>query len=154
MGLSVRADTPFITQLVVLLPGVSQQQAGASDRISIGPGLPTIPRKLLEKIHRWEYIDLAELLPQTSAPDAPTPVVDPHCFVLFPGCNFIQHKKCNIEAIAEWVEALLFIQLLWEKSSWKQCLRCWHIRASHCECQQTIQWHILMTLSSKRSCNW
>lgn len=99
------ADTPFTTQLAALLSGVSQQQVGTSERISIGPGLPTIPRKLLEKMHHWEYIDLAELLPQTSAHDAATPEVDPHRFVLFPGCEFIKPKKCNIESITEWVKA-------------------------------------------------
>ena len=43
------ADTPFTTQLAALLSGVSQQQVGTSERISIGPGLPTIPRKLLDE---------------------------------------------------------------------------------------------------------
>ena len=27
-----------------------------------------------------------------------------HCFVLFPGCEFIKPKKCNIEAITELVK--------------------------------------------------
>ena len=45
------------------------------------------------------------MLPQTSAHDAATPEVDPHRFVLFPGCEFIKPRKRNIEAITEWVKA-------------------------------------------------
>ena len=45
------------------------------------------------------------MLPQTSTHDAATPEVDPHRFVLFPGCEFIKPRKPNIEAITEWVKA-------------------------------------------------
>ena len=99
------AGPPLAAQLAALLKGAAQQEASARDRVTIGPGLPTIPRKLLDKMHRWEYIDLAELLPQTSAHDAATPEVDPHRFVLFPGCEFIKPKKHRIESISEWVKA-------------------------------------------------
>ena len=67
---------PLATQLAALLQGMSQQQV-TTDRVTIGTGLPTIPKKLLDRMYRWEYIDLAELLPQTSAHDAATPEVDP-----------------------------------------------------------------------------
>ena len=101
----VGAEVSFANQLAALLKGAVQQQPSGRDRASIGPGLPTLPRKLFEKMHRWEYIELAELLPQTSAHDAATPEVDPHRFVLFPGCEFIKPKKRNIESITEWVKA-------------------------------------------------
>ena len=83
------------TQLAALLPGMSQQQVN-TDRVTIGTGLPTIPKKLLDRMHRWEYIDLADLLPQTSAHDAATPEVDPHRFVLFLGCEFIKLNPKSI----------------------------------------------------------
>ena len=101
----VGAEVSFANQLAALLKGAVQQQPSGRDRASIGPGLPTLPRKLLDKMHRWEFIELAELLPQTSAYDAATLEVDPHRFVLFPGCEFIKPKKRNIESITEWVKA-------------------------------------------------
>ena len=44
---------------------------------------------------------LTRIVASTSAHDAATPEVDPHRFVLFPGCEFIKPKKCN----TEWVKA-------------------------------------------------
>ena len=67
---------PLATQLAALLQGMSQQEV-TTDRVTIGTGLLTIPKKLLDRMYRWEYIDLAELLLQTSAHDAATPEVDP-----------------------------------------------------------------------------
>ena len=61
--------------------------------------------KVIERMHRWEYIDLAELLPQTSARDAAAPDVNPRRFVLLPGCEFIKPKTRKIETITEWVKA-------------------------------------------------
>jgi len=49
---------PLATHLAALLQGMSQQQV-TMDRVSIGTGLPTIPKKLLDRMHRWEYNDLA-----------------------------------------------------------------------------------------------
>ena len=97
----VGAEPSLAGQLAALLQRVSQPEASARDRVTIGPGLPTIPCKLLDKMHRWEYIDLAE----PSAHDATTPEVDPHRFVLFPGCEFIKPKKHSIESISQWVKA-------------------------------------------------
>lgn len=67
-------------------------------------------------MHRWEYNDLAQLLLQTSAHDAATPEVDPHRFVLFPGCEFIKTKKQNIQTIIEWVRLSAFSQQPWAGS--------------------------------------
>ena len=36
----------------------------------IVPGLPTIPKRLVEKMHRLEYTELAELLPTNTTHDA------------------------------------------------------------------------------------
>ena len=40
------------TQLAALLQGMSQQQVN-TDLVSIGTGLPTIPKKLLDRMYRW-----------------------------------------------------------------------------------------------------
>ena len=106
---------PLATQLAALLQGMSQQQV-TTDRVTIGTGLPTIPKKLLDRMYRWEYIDLAELLPQTSAHDAATPEVDPHRFVLFPGCEFIKPKKHKVDSITEWIKAFaIYMAAMWKR---------------------------------------
>ena len=71
----------------------------------IGPGLPTIPKPLLDKIWRWEYIDIAELLPASSgAQDATLLDSPPPRFTLFPGCEFIRPKRRQILTIGDWVQ--------------------------------------------------
>ena len=78
--------------------------------------MPTIPKKLLDRMHRWEYNDLAELLPQTSAHDAASPEVAPHHFVLFPGCEFIKPKKHKVDSITEWVKAFaIYMAAMWKQ---------------------------------------
>lgn len=94
----------LVAQLSALLQAGMAQQS-SSDRVAIGAGFPTIPRKLLEKMLRWEFIELAELLPQASAHDAATPEADPQRFVLFPGCELIKPKKRQITTINDWVRA-------------------------------------------------
>ena len=37
---------------------------GAAVGIHVGEGLPPVPRKLADKIWRWEFVDMAELLPE------------------------------------------------------------------------------------------
>ena len=71
----------------------------------IGPGLPTIPKPLLDKIWRWEYIDIAELPPASSgAQDATLLDSPPPRFTLFPGCEFIRPKRRQILTISDWVQ--------------------------------------------------
>ena len=45
-------------------PGTSAPSIG----VYIGEGLPPVPLKLAEKIRRWEYIDMSELLPEFWVP--------------------------------------------------------------------------------------
>ena len=40
-----------------------------SDRVSISHGLPTVPKSLLERLQRREFIDLAKLMPPPSIHD-------------------------------------------------------------------------------------
>ena len=51
--------------LVNLLPlagsGSSPQTAGG---VYVGEGLPPVPRRLADKICRWEFVDMAEMLPE------------------------------------------------------------------------------------------
>ncbi len=97
-------ENTLSSQLAQLLQAGASEQA-CQQRVVIGPGMPAVPRKLYDRMVRWEYVELAELLPQSSAHDAATPEVDPHRFVLFPGCEFIKPKKRQINTINDWVKA-------------------------------------------------
>ena len=75
----------------------------AKDRVFISSGLPTVPKQLLEKIQRWEYIDLVELLPAPTVYDEM--VNAPAKFTFFPGCEILRPKRRQIESIVDWVKA-------------------------------------------------
>ena len=74
-----------------------------SERVAIGNGLPTVPKSLVEKIQKWEYVDLADLLPAQSLHDQMTN--SRVRFALFPGCELVRSKRRQIESITEWVKA-------------------------------------------------
>jgi hypothetical protein len=73
---------------------------GNIGRVLIGHGLPTVPISLLERIQRWEFIDLAELVPLQSVHDQ---MIDTQArFALF---ELIRPKRKQIESITEWTKA-------------------------------------------------
>ena len=55
---------------VCLLGGADPEQAGMSSRLAhgvgvfMGEGLPPVPGRLVERICRWEFIEMFELLPE------------------------------------------------------------------------------------------
>ena len=65
--------------------------------------LPSIPKTLLDKIQRFEFIDLVELLPSNSWHDKIKEVRAK--FTLFPGCELVKPKRKQLETITEWVKA-------------------------------------------------
>ena len=75
------------------------------DRVPLGSGLPTITKQLQEKIQRWEYVDLADLLPAPSTYDSL--VTTPARFAFFPGCEFVRPRKQQIESILDWVQVFV-----------------------------------------------
>ena len=57
-------------------------------------------------MRNWEYVDLVELLPASDAAGDTYPSGPPSARVpLFPGCEVVRHKKCQIETIAQWTQA-------------------------------------------------
>jgi hypothetical protein len=69
--------------------------------VFIANGLPTVPKSLLERIQKWEYVDLAHLLPAQSLHDQVSETRA--MFTLFPGCELVRPKKRQIQSIMEWV---------------------------------------------------
>ena len=69
-----------------LLPTIGQSKdASLSAGIYVGEGLLPVPAKLAEKITRWEFVEMAELLPEfwsTPSPKEPSPV---------PPCGRVRH---------------------------------------------------------------
>ena len=103
--LSSSAGPSFQNALAWIIQSASSSTAANSSRFLIGPGLPTLPKALLEKIQRWEYVDMTELLPTSSADDSTLPANGtPARFSLFPGCEIIRPKKRQIHSIAQWVQ--------------------------------------------------
>ena len=50
--------------LLNLLPISSSRVLTPSSGIYVGEGLPPVPPKLAAKIMRWEFVDMAEMLPE------------------------------------------------------------------------------------------
>ena len=73
------------------MAGQPQAAAGSSERVLIGNGLPTVPKKLLQKIRNWEYVELAELLP-TANPSASSGLPSAR-FQLLPGLDVVRQRK-------------------------------------------------------------
>ena len=97
-------DTPWSWLLSSLTPPASAPLVG--ERVSLGAGLPTVPKALLDKIQRWEFVDLAELLPTSSIHDAAS--MGSHeatRYPLFAGWEFVRPKRRQVETILEWVQA-------------------------------------------------
>ena len=100
---SSAGDSVMSWVLQSLLPKAA---SGSSDRVLVGSGLPSIPRKLLAKIRNWEFVELSELLPASSPTEASTSSGVPAArFSLFPGCEIVSHKKKQIADIAGWTQA-------------------------------------------------
>ena len=78
---------------------IGQAKTLTSDRMSISHGLPTVPKSLIERIQRWEFIDLAELVPPQSVHDQ---MIDTQArFALF---ELIRQKRKEIKSM-EWTKA-------------------------------------------------
>ena len=96
-------STAALALMLNAITGSTPQSTLAGDRVFLGHGLPKVPKSLLEKIQRWELIDLVELLPAPTLHDelASTPAK----LTLFPGCELVCPKRRQIESILEWIKA-------------------------------------------------
>ena len=95
-------DSSALALVLKSLAGDQPATLHSSEHVLIGTGLPTIPKPLLEKIQRWEYVDLVDLLPAPSSDDAIAVAAAPAHFSLFAGCEFVRHKKKQLSSVEEW----------------------------------------------------
>lgn len=71
----------------------------------IAEGIPPIPVKVLEKIRRWEFIDLALLLSDTGAKSDEAPSLGSGGILLFQSVEQAQKRKRHIHDIHTWTQA-------------------------------------------------
>ena len=97
------SPAPAVPQVTNLLPWIQPEPtADPHGGVYVGEGLPPVPVKLAERIRRWDYVDMAELLPEfwpVAKPDdtdgrkagqkKPRQITDfstwLHCFATFTG---------------------------------------------------------------------
>ena len=93
----------WVTMLDAMSGGTAASQKLSGERVFIGNGLPTVPKATVERIYKWQYVDLADLLPAPSLHDQSA---EPGTrFSLFPGFELVRPKKRQIETIVEWTKA-------------------------------------------------
>ena len=68
-------------------------------------GIPPIQASLIEKIRRWEYIDLAKLLGSQDSTDGVTPVVIQGHLVMMEPNSRGQRKQPSVNDVLSWMQA-------------------------------------------------
>lgn len=102
------AAEPLAAWLLQALAGRSITTPAQSERILISQGIPTIPKPLLQKIRRWEFIELRELLPAGSTADASPAMGGAAARVpILPGFELVRQRRRQITNIIEWTQAFL-----------------------------------------------
>ena len=89
---------------------IAQKKADEADKstpISIGAGLPPVPKKLVERIQSGDFIDMAELLPDRLGTQGNTPSKDEKS----------KRPKRQVASITEWVQCFcIYMAVLTSKS--------------------------------------
>ena len=95
-----------VQQLAELPTGAEQgQNQPSTSSVLIADGIPPIPSKVLEKIRRWEYIDLAMLLANDTPDDSSSTVVfNGQALVVSPSTNPTKKRKIALD-IQSWSQA-------------------------------------------------
>ena len=84
----------------LILPQV--ENTAGQTKVWVGDGLPPIPKKLHERILKWEFIELSELLPP-GALEKIQPELEPQKFIIMPGLEVARPRKKPIESITQWI---------------------------------------------------
>lgn len=87
----------------LLLPQADATTTAKAPKVWVGEGLPTIPKRLHDKIIGWEFVDLAELKPAGPL-DSLNPEPDPQKFVILPGLEVARAKKKQVHDIHTWIQ--------------------------------------------------
>ena len=71
----------------------------------VAEGIPPIQASLIEKIRRWEYVDLAKLLGSQDVPDGGTPVVIQGQLVMVEPTQRGHHRQPSVNDVLSWTQA-------------------------------------------------
>jgi hypothetical protein len=82
------------------LPDTTKQR-----KVWIGDGLPTVPKKLHDRMLQWEFIDLSELHP-VGPLESIKQEQETQNYILGPGFKVAKAKNRNIEDISTWLQCL------------------------------------------------
>ena len=94
--------TAWMAVLSAMSGNIGHANTLTSDLVSIGHGLPIVPKSLIERVQRCEFIDLAVLVPPQSVHDQ---MIETQArFALF---EVIRPKRKQIESIMEWTKAYI-----------------------------------------------
>ena len=95
-----------VQHLVELSTGAEQgQNQPNTSSVLVADGISPIPSKVLEKIRRWEYIDLAMLLANDTPDDSSSTVVfNGQALVVSPSTNPTKKRKIALD-IQSWSQA-------------------------------------------------
>ena len=94
MASDTLTESSLASQLSSLLQNAFVAGASGSsqaEKVIIAQGLPAVPKKLLQKMHHWEFIELGQLLPQSSSHNAAAGGTQR--FALFPGFELVRANK-------------------------------------------------------------
>ena len=104
-----------------LLPRLGQaSESSLTVGIYVGEGLLPVPARLAEKITRWEFVDMAELLPECWSSFGPKESVS------VPGTRFGGYRRRRaVTDIATWVQCFATYVSGCPLLTPKQCPSCW-----------------------------
>ena len=89
--------------LQALLGAPWSASAVVTQHVLVANGIPTIPKNLLLRIRRGEYVDFADLLPAVNPADQSSALR----FSLLPGYEVVRRRRHNISTISEWMQAFI-----------------------------------------------
>ena len=78
-------------------------------QVYVGAGLPTLPRRIVEKMLNWEYINFNELLPlcDPGAEEEQGLTQTPEQFMLFSGLGLLQHGHQVKYSFLQWASCFV-----------------------------------------------
>ena len=99
---AAQAAIQAASMLSLLQPKGDTQAVGNQTRVWLGEGLGSVPRKIHEKMMRWEFVDIGELRPRDPMERVPTEA-DTQKWVVLPGFEVAQARKKPVVNIITWM---------------------------------------------------
>ena len=86
-------------------PDPAHTPSKSSSTAVIVEGMPPIASKLLDRIRRWDYVDLVDLLSEPTAKQYDVPSSSHNQVILVQSLEQVRKKKKNISDIETWLQA-------------------------------------------------